>query len=351
MRNIIYSALFLLVAVACSTETHPLPEGTSKLYARLNFKYLDGTSEQSRIFDLTYDSTSNKFLRTAANLQVRGDIVIPSAEYPDLEYGVVEFFAGSITIKGDVRFGNINPNNGDKWVYLRVEKGQRLTVNSSINMNGKFSVHNNGTIESSNVEMQNGENQAFSYGNWYIYGDLQITSEKSTFTNCGLLAVSNYTNFHQGYYVACECGSLITKGLNVNAANRVSGKGSIEVTDNLNLNHNLTQSSDIEFVYCNGDQPKHINQESKLGSAKRMCKASCVKNPMPVKTERLNITGEGDKVKVSFKVLENTNVDVMELQYSKNPVSREWRTIKSYRPEDIKVGEMFEDKVSLSMEK
>jgi len=321
MKHIsIFSIAFVLslIATSCQEKEARIEPKDGTSYVKLLFNYSDGTSDQSRIMKLVYKPDGN---RSNANITVSTPIILTDGD----NYGVVEIENGAeITIDGDVTFGNINPNNTHQ-VKITITKKGKLTLNSSLNQNGKFVFYNYGALVTQNHEMQSGQNDFYNYGKHTVNGDLQLSSGSSTYTNCGVINVSNYTNFHSGNYVACECGQLITSGLNINGSDVVSGKGFIKVTGNLNLNGHLTKSSNIELCYLGV-----INQKDKLGAAKITCEPSCTPNPMPVKFEKLivdAIESEGNtrKGRVSFDVTENSGLVNMQILTSKD--TKEWRSV------------------------
>lgn len=327
-------AFLLLSFTACNNSSpDPSPESeTQKTLVKTVFNYTDGSSDQSRIILLEYAPDGTP-LRTTTNLQITGPITLSEGNY-----GVVEIFNDAeIEIAGEITFGNINPNN-NKPVRITIRRGATLNLSSSLNQNGKFVFYNYGTLNTGNHEMQNGKNDFFNYGTHNVTGDLQISSGDSQYNNCGFLNVSNYTNFHAGRYHACECGQLITNGLNVNGSNKVTGKGFIKVTGNLNLNGFLTESKDIEFCYTG-----HINQPEKIGAAKRTCEPTCKPNPLPVKYTNLKAeafkSSEGVKGRISFVVTENSNLLNMKIMISTD--GRNWKEQLSETEAAFKVGQEY----------
>jgi len=276
------------------------------------------------------------FIINAQTLTVSSDITLTTGNY-----GVVEVKNGAkITIDGDVTFGNINPLNSSSVSITTTTKGV-LHLTSSLNMNGNYTFTNNGKLYSSNVEMQNGTTVFNNYGEHIVSGDIQITSLGSKYSNCGTLKVSNFTNIHQGYYSACNCGILETNGLNVNSANHVSGKGSIKVTGNLNLNNSLTTDNTILFCY-NGN----INQPQNLGASIRTCDNTCTPTPLNLKYSDLKVTKvDNKKYALTFRVLENTSVKEARLKFSTD--AKNWTVIKVIQSKEFLVGKVYKAEFSI----
>lgn len=326
--------LFAAVFTGCNNPA-PDPYGGAekqKVYVKPVFNYSDGSFDEARITVLEF-GIDGRPLRTTTNLQISGPITLSEGNY-----GVAEFFNGAdVLITGNVTFGNLNPNNNQP-VRIRIQVGASLTISSSLNQNGKFVFYNYGTLITGNHEMQSGKNDFYNYGTHQVNGDLQISSGDSQYNNCGYLSVSNYTNFHAGKYHSCDCGQLVTNGLNVNGSNKVTGKGFIKVTGNLNLNGFLTENPDIEFCY-NG----HINQENKLGAAKRACEPTCKPDALPLRYTNLKIEtiqSEGKAAgRISFDVTENSDLVNMKLMISTD--GKNWKEKFTETPEAFKVQEKY----------
>lgn len=317
-KVILAIAVFMsAVVLSCHEKTETIQPKDGVSYVKLLFNYSDGTSDQSRIMKLVHKPDGG---RTSGNITINSTITLTEGNY-----GVAEIQNGAdLTIDGEVTFGNLNPNNTHA-VKVTITKNGKLTIGSSLNQNGKFVFYNYGTLVTGNHEMQSGNNDFYNYGKHKVNGDLQITSGDSKYSNCGVLEVSNYTNIHSGQYHACDCGSLTTNGLNINGSKKVTGKGFIKVTGNLNLNGFMTESPDIEFCY-NG----HINQPDKLGSAKRTCEPSCSPNPMPVRFDKLTVSvveseSGSQKGRISFEVTENSGLLNMQILLSSD--ARTWRSV------------------------
>lgn len=312
--------LSMFFASSCNQETNdPSPQKNARSeLVKVVFNYTDNTFDESRIMNVKYDPETGKSLRTAQNLQVTGPITLTEGNY-----GVVELFnAAAIDIAaGDVTFGNVNPNNNDPMqpVMIIIRKGATLRISSSLNQNGYYIIQNYGTLITGNHELQQRPgNEYYNYGSHYVTGDTQINQDEAKYNNCGYVEVSNYTNFHSGNYNACQCGQLITNGLNVNKSRMVTGKGFIKVTGNLNLNGFLTTSKDIDFAYAG-----YLNEPDKVGMARRVDKPSCTPDPMPVrytdiKAEPFKDSENKIGCQVSFNVTESSNLRDMQIMGSKD---------------------------------
>jgi len=324
--------LFALLALtfSCKEQVVQFPNPENMLYARAVFEYSDGTFDASRIFPLEVGRSQ----RTNQNLVVSGDVSLS-----DGHYDVVELQGdGKLTITGPVSIGNLNATNGGKEASIFVSQTGELSI-GPMNLNGKITVTNKGKIISQSVELQNGKNTFYNYGTHTVIGDLQLSSGGSFYYNCGRLAVSNYTNLHSGDYVACDCGYLETNGLNVNSSEKLSGKGFVKVTGNLNLNAKLTKSSDIEFCYTG-----NINDKTKLGAAKLTCEPSCKPDALPVRYNNLRLTSSIDnegntKGHISFDITENSGLSKMRLETS--PDGRRWTTNFTEKPDAFVVGKTY----------
>lgn len=347
MKKLLFLCAFSTLMFSCRDQVIEKEGTQEKSFVKLSFVDEDESFEDSRIIRVIDQLVARLF---SENLTVEEDITLQEGDY-----GVVQFKKGTIVITGAVKFGNLNPmnNQGDK-IKILILKGGDLDINSSLNQNGDFEIYNYGTLRTRNHEMQsatkqNGKKNTFhNYGNHYIAGDLQISSDNSFYTNCGFTNVSDNTNFHQRGYDACECGQLITNGLNVNIDNAVTGKGFIKVTGNLNLNHKLTESSQIEFSYCDASgNPRELkNQEPQnLGSAKRVCVATCTPGALPIKYNNLNIARMGNKLKISFDILDSYSLKGMRVLYSHNAIK--WTEIYVESPDRLKANTKYEQEIDI----
>lgn len=302
--------------------THDVSPGKDgDVFVKLEFNNPDGSVDYSKVSVIPGDESG---ARTNRNIEITDHIVIPSADYPLLEYDAVTLRGGSITIVGDVTFRNPNSNNKGNRFDITVTKGNRLTIKSSLDNNGDLNVFNHGTIEAGNCEWQ-GAGVFENTGNLYITNTFQLSHADGIFRNKGFMVVGQTSSLHRGKFEFFDCGQLITRGMDINGSNLIGGKGSIEVAgNNFNLNHNLTESPLIEVVFGG-----HINQPSKLGSAKLVKDFKCVKDPLPVRYTNLKIertpSAEKNTAQVSFDVTENSGLLSMRLLTStdgKNWVSK-----------------------------
>jgi hypothetical protein len=342
MKKLLLLSVLSLFTFSCNDEDVVQESEKNQSFVKLSFINTDDSFEDSRIIRVVDLSAA----RTNQNLVIDSDITLSEGDY-----GVVEVSGDPlITITGIVRFGNINTKNQSAIRILNAFTGQ-LTIASSFNLNGDDDVLNYGILNTGNVEMQgNDVNKIVNKGVHNIDGDFQILNPTSTYTNCGTLNVSKNTNFNQGHYIACDCGQLITDGLNVNRDNIVSGIGSITVRGNLNMNHNLTESNKIEFIYCDGVYPRPFkNQEAKnLGFAVRVCAATCTPPSLPIKYTNLAITRTGNKLKISFDIQESSDMKGMRVLYSKNAIT--WREIYVEQPEKLVPNSKYEQYVDITTE-
>lgn len=340
---ICFSLLFS--SISCKDEDVEANGGKEVNFVKLSFIDTDGSFEDSKIFKVIDVLVARLF---SENLTVTEDITLQSGDYD-----VVQFKKGTIVITGEVSFRNLNPmNTGDDVIKILILKEGRLNLPSSLNQNGNFEIINYGDLYTRNHEMQsatiknNRKNTFSNFGNHYIDGDLQISSDNSFYTNGGFISVSHNTNFHQRGYIAYECGQLITYGLNVNIDNAVSGKGFIKVMENLNLNHKLTESSQIEFSYCDAaNNPRQLkNQEPQnLGAAVRVCQATCTPGSMPIKYRDLKIVRLGNKLKITFDILESSDIQGMRVLYSPNAIK--WKEIYIEKPEKLIANTRYQSEI------
>lgn len=223
---------------------------------------------------------------------------------------------GKLVVKGLLEVDNINgvPD-------ILVEGSGHLILHSSLNLNGggKFINQWGIVLVQGSVEMQNGTNTLETYGK-FDCNELQISSSGSTVRNCGWMGVINYTNFHDGSFELCDCGTLITGGLNVNKT-ILKGRGTITVTGGLNLNA-LLSSDPISFWYTG-----HINDPSKLGGVLLNQDSFCSK-PVPVTYSKFEVLRSGNKVTVKIVFASVTKVNTITLQLAKNPSKDDSKVIK-----------------------
>jgi len=346
MKKLLFLLAFSTFIFSCKDQVIEESSTKDQSFVKLSFVDEDESFEDSRIIRV-YDLLVARLF--AQNLTVEEDITLSEGDFD-----VVQFKKGTIVITGQVSFKNLNPinNNGDKIKILILKEGT-LNLPSSLNQNGDFDVINYGNLYTRNHEMQaatvkNGKRNSFqNFGNHYVDGELQISSDNSFYINAGFTSVSYNTNFHQKGYIAQECGQLITNGLNVNIDNAVSGKGFIKVTGNLNLNHKLTESAEIEFSYCDVNAPRELkNQEPQnLGAAKRVCVATCTPGSMPIKYKNLSVVRLGNKLKITFDILESSSLQGMRVLYSPNALK--WKEIYVESPERLKADTKYEQEVDI----
>lgn len=335
-------SILLIVCVALlfsceKSETNPESQ-TGQKFLQLIFNYSDGSFERSRIIPLRYKELSPNGQKTAGNITVDGVVTIAPGDYQTIEVKN----GSKITIEGAVSAQNFNFINTHE-VEVTVNSGAELGVYSSLNLNNKVTFTNKGKLYTGSVELQGAKNYLYNYGSHTVLGDLQILSGENTYQNCGSVTVSNYTNI-VGDYVACECGYLVTSGLNVNGNRKVSGKGFIKVTDNANFNGYFTESPDIEFSYCDASGNQKPLDKNKIGAAKLTCEASCKPDALPLRYTDLKADAFTDKegnlkAKISFKVTENSGLTEMKGIVSED--GKTWKQSFSEGPEAFVVGNSY----------
>lgn len=320
----------LALTVACKNETTSIdPQKQEEFFVKAVFLYSDGSQEETRIRTLRFDNNA----RVNQNLVVDGTLDLNSGDF-----GVITIRDGAnLTLSGSVSVANWNWENTHE---VKVIIGPNGNVSSGpLNLDGKVVFTNKGKLLSSSVELQGGSNTFINNGTHTIIGDLQSTTGGSKYYNTGYVSVTNATNLHSGEYEAADCGSLITSILNINGSKKVSGKGFIKVTGNINLNGFLTDSPNIELCYTGV-----VNQKDKLGSAKLTCEPSCKPDALPLRYSDLKVEPSVDKEgnwigKISFQVLENTNVEKMKLLVSSDGLV--WTTNYTEHADAFKVGERY----------
>lgn len=249
--------------------------------------------------------------------------------------GVLDLNGKTLTISAGSTLEINNINGVGKII---VETGALFRLQSSLNMNGNLTVINNGIFYVRTIEMQNGVNNFENYGT-VDCTELQISSNGSTFLNCGTITVSNATNFHAGRFELCNCGTLITNLLNVNAT-IVYGKGVITVNQVLNLNAILSTdaSGKLSITY-----PKHLNNPERLGV---VIKDGTCSNALPVTLQSFIVKkiGGGYKATMVFSKIEN--VKNIRIQVSSDSKTWKWVNIP-INPKDIIIGKEYSVTFSL----
>lgn len=320
----------LALTFSCKNETTSIdPQKQEEFFVKAVFLYSDNTQEETRIRTLRFDKNA----RTSQNLVVNSTVNLT-----DGDFDVIEIEDGAnLTLSGTASVKNWNWKNNHE---VKVTIAPNGNVSSGpINLDGKALFTNNGKLFSASVELQGGVNNFVNNGTHTILGDLQSTTGGSKYYNAGYLAVIGTTSLHSGEYEAANCGSLITSNLSINGSKKVSGKGFIKVTGNVNLNGFLTDSPNIELCYTGV-----INQKDKLGAAKLTCEPSCKPDALPLRYSDLKVEPSVDKEgnwigKISFKVLENTNVDKMKLLVSSDGIV--WTVNYTENADAFKVGEKY----------
>jgi hypothetical protein len=326
------AAMFLASLSSCKHDEAPAPDIAKKKYfVQLLFEYNDGTRESSSIVTAKFLSPSGT-REAGGTLVVDGDVVLTSGSYDNIEIKP----KSKLRINGPVFTQNVNKSANAEII---VGKGGHFTVGSSFDTNGNMKVTNWGLITSGGGEMQNGNNEFFNYGRHEVTNNLQITSSSSKYWNIGELVVNGTLSIHSGYLDLSNCASVIAGGMDVNGADRITGKGFIQVNGSFNLNHRFTSSPDITLCY-NGT----LNQPEKIGAAVRSCTPSCVPGPMPVRYDNLEVTSFVDDNgnllgRVSMDITENTGLRKMYLLISTD--AKQWYPVFTEGPDAFTAGKKY----------
>ena len=208
---------------------------------------------------------------------------------------------------GKINLLNVNVNHGAKGLHINA--GTKVNINSSLNVNGGFIFTNNSpdTKINGNMDVQNGDNLVYINTSMTVHV-LQLVDKTSKIyiKGCGTVLEAKQTTSLDGSeesFILQSGASFIANGLDINKPNIITGYGFIRVNGNFNLNHNFTNSKTITLCHKG-----HLNQPSKVGSAKLSCDYSC--NPMPVKLEYFKterIDKDNIKVKFRFSDLDQMN--------------------------------------------
>ena len=89
----------------------------------------------------------------------------------------------------------------------------------------------------------------------------------------------------------------------------------------INLNHNLTTSSEINLCYKG-----HLNQPEKLGAANLSCDAVLC-SPLPVKVSQVLFKKKDDMIEWEFNLIDADGNDKFEIQLSDD--SKTWSVFET----------------------
>lgn len=333
-QRLLYPFFLIMAIVGCmSNDPDPVEsDGAVKGYSKLIFEYQDGTFEESAIKSVSYSPSGLR--TTATDLVVDGDMTIVNGSYDNI---IVK--SGDLKITGSLSTLNVNWLN-TSLSKITVERDARFFMNSSYAPTTRTLLTVKGYFSGENMDLQSARADVVNYGRVDLRADLKLLSDGAYIENHNIIDVRNFTSIDKGLFKMVDCGALLTGGLNINAANKIEGKGHIKVTGSANINHQLTESCDIT-ICATGDIPK-----KKLGGAVRDCDPKCVPPSLPVTIYDLAIKQiSQDDLKVDFKVTENTDLNVMKVAYSTD--AKTWRVVATVFPESLIVGQQFTGVFSL----
>lgn len=239
-------------------------------------------------------------------------------EHKTIEGGVYNITLNkdaSLLIKGYTSIQNIN--NFHNGASVTIDKDAVVDVSGSTNLNGGGLLFVFGKMSSASMELQNGMNSVSVQGELNIFGDLQINDNSSELGICGVVNVSNYTNLHsqirKGAVNLCNCGKLVTHGLNNNKESSVTGTGSVYyITGNINK-----QISDSWRVFIN----KECNNEAL---------------PVEIVEASFYIEENTNKVAYQLELTQESTPDKFTIEVSDDGVN--WKSVQSV---NIKQGGKF----------
>lgn len=291
--------------------------------------------------ELKYDERTGRSLRTSGNLLISGVATIAPGDYDEITLDD----GADVTIDGVVTATNFKFVNNSGEVKVNITSVGDLRVYGSLNLNKKVSVSNYGKLSTLSTELQGSHNAFVNYGTHNIAGDLQLMSGQNAYRNCGVVTISNAFNLNGGTYEACSCGQLMASIINNNGSYGISGKGFIKITNIFNNNGFFTSSPDIELSYCTPEGTPKPLDETKLGSAKRVCVASCVPPALPVKYTDLKAETYRDKegnqkAKISMNITESS--DLIDMRILTSSDGRKWtESVIEDDPTKFVVGQVY----------
>lgn len=262
---------------------------------------------------------------------------------PDGNYNMVTLNSGVLVIKGDVFISNLSGNQSSTTIL--VESGGKLTLpNLHIN-SGLIFINRGLTIVQGSLELQNGNGRLINSGK-IEFAEAQINDNTSTIELEGCNSTFdvkgsfNLNTTKVGALTLKDGANVTTTNLNIGAANTITGKGLIKVK-HINLNHNLTKSSEINLCYKG-----HLNQPEKLGSANLSCDAVLC-SPLPVKVSQVLFKKKGDMIEWEFNLIDSDGTDSFDVMLSDD--AKTWSTVLHVEIDKVNPNKKYSGTIKLKL--
>ena len=254
-----------------------------------------------------------------SNLTITGTTVLPPGNY-----GVLDVKSNSELIFQDGNYVINNLNTNEKNIKVWIKSTANVEFKSSWNMPGNsWFINENPNTKVNAIEEQNGNNILDLYANLecinFQINDatsiLNIRNCTTTFTVTGNMNLNAST---ANSVVLIGGARIVTKGLNIGGSNIIDGEGFITISNNFNLNHNLTLSNKIKVCYGG-----HLNNPERLGSATATCTYECP--VLPVMLAEFIARKQESSSLLSWTTTSEENSDRFEINRSRN--GKEWTSI------------------------
>lgn len=262
---------------------------------------------------------------------------------PDGNYNMVTLNSGVLIVKGDVFISNLSGNQSRTTIL--VESGGKLTLpNLHIN-SGLIFINRGTTIVQGSLELQNNSGRLINSGK-IEFAEAQINDNTSTIELEGCNSTFdvkgsfNLNTTKVGALTLKDGANVTTTNLNIGGANTVAGKGLIKVK-HINLNHNLTTSSEINLCYKG-----HLNQPEKLGAANLSCDAVlCF--PLPVKVSQVLFKKKDDMIEWEFNLIDADGTDSFDVMLSDD--AKIWSTVLHVEIDKVNPNKKYSGTIKLKL--